>query len=527
TAPERLLALVAELGPRFVAARDQTRQNLVQQGAAHIQKFGESIGMIESAFQEVEEALKAVERFARAPDPESGARARAWVVRAAWNQQLAMDAYQQAELRDGPTEMPLVNLLLRMKDGFLAGTTPREEFETAIRGAIRMAGEARDEIRAQEIVTPPMQAMIDSYQRLAGTLGDLEAAVGGGREALEKAVEGVQFASEAVRAAMMELNTRILTSGPTRLEHQNLVLNIAQAHYRNQVPDNILLDALEVFRKGIEQEQAQVERLLSLPTSSASLQEQAARTRVAYELHHEAVDLLQCYAEGDRERYEEARQALIDAAEKLADCRAAYQQIGEVEGKVLCVQCGAPNEPGARACSRCGARMMPQGVASSSTMTLQEGEGIASDELVMTENLLRLFESVNQVAEGRLSPEEFTEVLSWMEGLIQEHLLGLPPAPTFSRESAAEEEAEKLSQLEEELAAQREEMTEGAEDFLTSLNRMHCFVEDGDREHLISGVQLAREAAIRIQRAQRAIELLCAADSGPEAAEEPEGSPVV
>lgn len=534
----QLQQFVQELYPRFEQARDATRERITAQGVEHLQTYAEPIARIEEAFGDVEGALKSCLEYVQSGKVEDGERSERWVIHAAWAQATAMDEYQRSEFSSGPTKMPLVNLLVRMKDGFVEGKYTRAELEDSIRGAAMMAAEAEKEIRAKQPRIPAEDGMIEAYQRLQRLLGDLASAIDQGPEALEKAMQGVIEAGESVRSAMEELNTRILTGGPTRMQHANLVLNIMAAHQAGQAPDEVLIKALEVFRKGMEQESAEIDRMLSLPTQSAAIAEQTQRTRRAYELHWPAIELLEAYASGDAEKYEPACQALIEASEALADCRAAFQQIGEMEGKVLCVKCGAGNAPDARACSKCGARIL-QSNASSSTMSYEEVEGEArgASELVMTENLMRLFEAVNAVAEEKIEPDEFGDVLSWMAELVQEHLLGLPPAPSFSRDGMNEEQIAAVGELEDELARHRESVTEGAEEFMTALNRLSCFLDDQDKSHLISGVQMVRDSAIAIQKAQRSIDAVAASfesirrgEAGTEEEEEEdeqEGSPVV
>lgn len=503
-----LQQFVEQLTSRFGQAREATRKQIVGQGAEHVERFAEPIARIEEAFQEVESALHAALKFARSGDEEDGLVAVRRAIRASWSQATAMDAYQQAELAAGPSRVPLVNLMVKMKEGFLAGSVSRAEFEDAVRGAIKMCQEAQQEMRARGELSDAEEAMVGAYERLKKMLGELLGAIGEGGEALEAALTEVTDASETVRAAMQELNTRIFTAGPTRMPHANLVLNIMAAHQAGQVPDQVLLNALEVFRNGMEQESGEVERMLSLPTRSSAIQEQTLKTRQAYEMHWPAIELAEGYAAGQADQYEPARQALIQASEALAACKEAFEQIGELEGKVLCVMCGAPNAPGDRACSKCGARMV-QTQMGTSTMSLQEEWGEArGGELVMTENLLRVLQSVNEVGEQSLELEEFGEVLTWMADLVQQHLLGLPQAPAFSREGLSQEQSEAVDELEEELARQREEVVAGAEELMAGLSQLSCYLDEQDKEHLTSGVRIVRDGAVRVQRAQRTIDEL-------------------
>ncbi len=73
-----------------------------------------------------------------------------------------------------------------------------------------------------------------------------------------------------------------------------------------------------------------------------------------------------------------------------------------------------------------------------------------------------------------------------------------------------EEQSEVVGELEEELARQREEVVGGAEELMAGLNRLSCYLDEQDKEHLTSGVRMVRDGAVRVQRAQRAIDEVAA-----------------
>jgi len=228
------------------------------------------------------------------------------------------------------------------------------------------------------------------------------------------------------------------------------------------------------------------------------------------------LDLFDRYLQGEPEQYDAARNALVSAAEALAGCQEAFESIGEMANKIPCVRCGARNEPANRSCSNCGAQLLMQtGMgASSSTMSIQEegGQAQIGGELVMTENLMRVFESVNGVAEGRLELEAFQDVLEWFGNLVSENLLEVPEAPELSRDGLNARQVEQLTQVEARLSAARDEVQSGAQELLAAVEELRQFVVDSETRHLVEGVRMIRDASVKVQSAQGRIEELVEAN---------------
>lgn len=510
---EQLGQVVADVSERLRAARDQTLANLGEAGEEHAQAFGPYIQNLQKSFTDMEQALRALSEYGKSGSARELARVEKLLVQAALSNQYAMDAYQRAELEHGPTPMPIMNLLIRLKDGFLAGGVEKDDFLGAVTGAAQMTEQALQELEQAEPPQPQeLQGLKDAYSRQRYNLKVLQAAIREGKlRAMEDAMEGVMASSERVRGAIDLLNRAIMATGPCKLERTNIFLNLARAHHQGTIPDQVLADALLGLREELAVERKEVERTLSMPKVSASVQEFLGPTFEAYDMHELPLELFERYLAGES-TYEEACEQLIEASALLAECRDAFNEIAETEGKVSCVRCGTPNEPGGKACVKCGAVLphMP-GIDATSTMSYQETDGQAefAGELEMTENLARLFDAVNAVAENQIGPEEFEEVLVWMDDLLAENLGELPPAPSFKRtDDLSAQDRKQLDEVEADLDLRRSMMREGAEEFRLALGRMQCFLDDGEKDHLVEGVRAVRDAAIKIQQSDRTIEAL-------------------
>jgi len=497
--------------------REATMARIQAQGQEHMRVHSESIAALQASFQDMEVALTEAVRYAETGHEAAFQGAVRGLFKAGYSSQASFDAYQRSEMAHGPTDFPLLNLLHRLVDGFAEGRVSREDLDQGIQGALNMTLAASREMRTSEPANDQKEALARAYDHLASLLEKVAQAVDSGVDVVNEALHEAAMSARGVRTAMDALLYHDSTVGPTRMAHANLVLKMAELHHRGALPGETLARGLEVFRTSQKELLAEIEAMASIPSGSDGVTRQMEPARNAFEAHWEALAIFDRYLAGDPASYEAARQALIQAAEALADCQEAFESIGERANKVPCVRCGNLNEPANRSCSTCGAQLlMPAGMgASSSTMSFQEegGEAQVGGELVMTDNLLRLFEGVNSVAEGRINPEEFDEILDWFENLVGDNLLDLPPAPEFTREGLNREQVGQLVQVEAQIAASREDIATGAQDLLAALGEMRQFGQDSETTHLVEGVRMVRDASVKVQSAQRLIEQLVEANT--------------
>ncbi|MCA9794522.1 MAG: hypothetical protein KC910_22090, partial [Candidatus Eremiobacteraeota bacterium] len=428
------------------------------------------------------------------------------IIRAAHSSKLAMDLHQQAEFQEGPTEIPVLNLILRLRAAYLQQAVERAEVERAIDNLVEMSKTAIAELEKADQTTPQMVTLLEAYQLQNRCLADYKAKLD---QAAPQAEEALVAACQRVRQAMASLNRAMMVEGPCRLERTNVFLNIAANYHQRKLPDEVFLEAIEGFYQELESEQGRVERLASLPNDNELVIEQIDLVRDAYEAHAQALEWFEEYVEGNDDRYEAARERLVVASETLSDCKAALEQIADEAGKLTCVFCSATNDPSARICSRCGAQLPTPAGGDRSTVNYQEADGQASfgqDDFEMTENLVRLFESVNAVAEGQMEDQDFEDVLAWLDGLMVEAQRGLPEVPDLmANQDLKEADRGQLASLEEELADKRRQIHEAIHEFRDSLNLMAVFLDDHDKEHLMTGVVGIKEATQKMQRAERQI----------------------
>ena len=515
--PALLRRLAQERLAELPGVRAQTLDQIRAAGPEHMQAHAVGVAALEAAFQDMEAALQAACRYAENPQDESFRLCVEALMKAGYSSQLSTDTYQRSELAQGPTEFPLINLLHRLKEGhFDSGLVSRVDLDAGIEGARRMTLAAAEEIRGSQPETDQKMALLRAYENMAEVLGRVSASVDQGQEAVDTALQEAAMSGVGVRSAMEALVFHDSTAGPTRMAHANLVLKMAELHRGGGLPAETLARGLEVFRNSQKDLLAEIEAIASIPSGSDGVAQQMEPTRAAFKAHWEALALFDRYLQGEPELYDSARHALVSAAEALADCQEAFESIGEMANKIPCVRCGTRNEPSNRSCSNCGAQLLMQtGMgASSSTMSIQEegGQAQIGGELVMTENLMRVFESVNGVAEGRLELEAFQDVLEWFENLVSENLLEVPEAPELSRDGLNAQQVEQLTQVEARLATARDEVQSGAQELLAAVEELRQFIVDSETRHLVEGVRMVRDASVKVQSAQARIEELVEAN---------------
>jgi len=511
--PALLRRLAQDRLAELPEVRNHTLGQIRAAGPEHLKAHAVGVAAMEAAFQDMEAALQAACRYAENPQDEAFRVALEALMKAGYSSQLSTDTYQRSELAQGPTEFPLLNLIHRLKEGYFdTGLVSRVDLDAGIEGARRMTQAAAEELRNSQPETDQKIALIRAYENLAEVLARVAGSLDQGIEAVDAALQEAAMSGVGVRAAMEALVFHESTAGPTRMAHANLVLKMAELHRGGGLPGETLARGLEVFRNSHKELLSEIEAIASIPSGSDGVVQQMEPTRAAFNAHWEALALFDRYLQGEPEQYDSARKALIAAAEALADCQEAFESIGEMANKIPCVRCGVRNEPANRSCSSCGAQLLMQtGMgASSSTMSIQEegGQAQIGGELVMTENLMRVFQSVNGVAEGRLELEAFQDVLEWFENLVAENLLELPEAPELSRDGLNAQQIDQLTQVEGRIAAARDEIQSGAQELMAAVEELRHFVVDSETRHLVEGVRMVRDASVKVQSAQSLIEEL-------------------
>lgn len=498
-------------------AREQTLANLERDGAKD-----NVLDAFEKSFDDMQAALEEIDDYAADANADSHEAVRETIIRAAVATATAVAVMQQSQLSEGPTDMPLFNGLFRMKERYLQGGVEGKQLQDALINIVNMTKAAIQELLAGEGEQPPQrdglvrayEEQIESLERVGETIDG-----GGNKDKVESAFDQLLRTSNAVKEAMASLNEALMSRGPCKLARTNVLLSASESFRNGGISPDAFSRTLESFESELKEEQAAVNELAGMPSQSEAVRSEVAKLRPVYEAHEEALAIFAEFldGEGENEDFYKAQKMLVDASEKLSEHKEELERLGESEGKVSCIRCGKLNEPGNRVCGSCGAQMPQQagmgGIAS--TMSFQEEGGSAAlqeGDLVITANLERLFNAVNEIAENRSSDTDFERVLDWMDGLMENAISTMPEVPDMTPPAEADEETrEQIETLRGELTEQRDTVIEGMTTIRDALANMQNYLETRDKDVLVQGVREVRDGAVKMQNAEKALNIITAA----------------
>lgn len=496
-------------------AREQTLSNLESDGAkdAVLEAF-------ERSFDDMQTALEEIDSYAADATEESHDAVRGTIFQAATATAMAVMVMQQAQFSDGPTDMPLFNRLFQMKEKYLEGGVEGKQLQEALTNIVSMTKAAIQELLDGAGEQPPQRdGLVRAYEEQIESLERVGETIDSGskdKAQVDDAFEQLMRTSNGVKEAMASLTEAMMSQGPCRLARTNVMLSAAAAFRSGGISPDQFGATLDSFESELKEEQAAVNELAGMPSQSEAVKEEVAKLRSAYEMHDEALALFSDFLDGeaDHEEFARAEKMLIEASEKLSDLKEELERLGESEGKVSCIRCGKLNEPSNRTCGSCGAQIPQQagmgGIAS--TMSFQEGEGgsgLSEGELVVTANLERLFNAVNEIAEDRCSDTEFERVLDWMEGLMENAIATMPEIPDMAPPAEASDETlSQIDTLKQELAEQRNEVLDGMAAIRDALVTMGSYLDSRDKAVLVQGVREVRDGALKMQDAEKALNVM-------------------
>jgi tetratricopeptide (TPR) repeat protein len=498
-------------------AREQTLANLERDGAKdHV------LEAFEKSFDDMQAALEEIERYAGDANAETHEAVRQTIFRAAAATATAVVVMQQAQFSEGPTDMPLFNGLFRMKESYLEGKVEGKQLQAALVNIVNMTKAAIAELLAGEGEQPPQRdGLVRAYEEQIESLERVGETIDAGskdKAQVDDAFEQLLRTSNAVKEAMANLNEALMSKGPCRLARTNVLLSASEAFRSGGIGPEQFGRTLDGFESELKEEQASINELAGMPGHSEAVSDEIAKLREAYDMHDEAISMFSEFLDGeaDSDDFTKAQKLLIEASEKLSDVKEELERLSESEGKVSCIRCGKPNEQGSRVCSSCGAQLPQQvGMGVASTMSFQEDDGSAAlqeGDLVITANLERLFNAINEIAEERCSDAEFERVLDWMDGLMETAINTMPEIPDMAPPAGTDEETlDQIETLKSELADQRNTAIEGMTTIRDALAHMQSFLDGRDKDVLIQGVRQVRDGAVKMQNAEKALVIITSA----------------
>lgn len=299
-------------------------------------------------------------------------------------------------------------------------------------------------------------------------------------------------------------------AGPTPIAATNVLVALVTGYQDQTLGQEALESAIDDYSEIMDTFSETFEASVSKPIDSVLVQEEIPRTLDVVDAHYAAVEDLIASVEGeDREALSTAASALVETAKKLDESRHVYATAVQHENQITCPSCSRSNPPENRLCEACGETLPRSANASelaSSTFSVMASQQVLEEnqQLVMTENVARLFDACDAVAVGDITDDEFlAEVRLAKSGLkefsdeLDEVAEMLMDRKAFTEEAWAVWETQHLPQLED--VAQG--FLHGMSEANAGLDVMATFVDDPNEQHLVNGVRQVWEGLGVVHRA--------------------------
>lgn len=418
----------------------------------------------------------------------------------------AAEQYSQVFANFGPYQSLPANGMDRLADGIIAGEVQAPAWNEMV--AYYSNGIQQMIERAQPSNVPGKGVLVDSYHSALKAMQSLSSV-----DPTAKASFSSQLAALDASFHQAERMESVLNgsdAGPTGIPATNVLLSLLEG-YRNGAVDKDVLDAVvDEYGEFMDAFSETFEESVSKPIDSVLVQEEIPRTLSTLDAHYAAVEDLISALEGEeRDGLEDVAQTLIVTAKKIEESRNVYATASQHETQILCPSCSRANPPENRLCEACGERLPRSAEASSlasSTFSVMASQQVLEEnqQLEMTENVARLFDACDAVADGQMSHDDFLrEVRLAQAGLkefaeeLDELADSLMDRSSFTDEQWAIWESQHLPHLEDVASGLLHGLAEGQ----SGLEKMAYFVQDPDEQHLIKGVRQVWEGLGVIHRA--------------------------
>ncbi|MCL5037201.1 MAG: hypothetical protein M1269_08820 [Chloroflexi bacterium] len=490
---------------------NEFQQKIMESGPEHYQTYRNEIEDLNIAFQEYEASLKEISLFLEDQNLKHLEAGKAYLRYITFTMIRRLNIYQYIELSKGPTDIPYVNFLIRAAGALLEDKIKASLFTGLLRHAGAEAEKAIRDLTRQE-KGPEIDAAVEAYQLHLEAYQILDEGVKSMDEAvITEGLEVLTSAAVDLRDAFQRLNLKRLTALPTDSPHINLLINIIKEFVNLQLPEEVFLDTVKNFQLAMARMKREFEVYATVPVDSAEIAKEIQEAKHAFALLDLAMQDINNFILG-RNLFllERSVGRLEEAGGLLAKSYANFQEIAEKEGKIPCIKCHHYNPIGRTKCENCGTPL-PQTTSEPSTFSTfnigEEGSPAAAvmspGEMVMTDNLKKLFDAANQVAEDQISMDEFLDVVNWLEDMAHQQLERTHRLPTLNLDDMPDEEVQVSEKLKTLMEETKSTMIAGLEEFIGGLETMREFSSDLNKENLVNGIRQVWAGSAKIFNSEK------------------------
>jgi hypothetical protein len=401
----------------------------------------------------------------------------------------------------GPTNIPNLNHLILVKNAYLAN--PNEETLQALKDSINVEMATTD----QALTDLKRENQIPEVVALAQTFASH-------RESMLRLIDDVKkngpradFAAHmmALEMEFRELSDKVpatsialRTQGETEFPDINYLLTMIVQAETGSIGDAPLLEALQIAELSFNDSYEKLKA--SLPSMATVLAKEEVEGAIkSFEDFGKGVEnVYKFLTRRERVWLSEASGYLLDFAKALTAHKERLKELEELEGKISCPRCAHVNDSDRQRCASCGFPL-PQNVAATTTTTFQakESGGMQAegdDDLLLTSNLVKLYEAVNAVHAGTMEDAAFLAEIEKFENLVNAGVNSLPQEPS----NAGGAEGAAVDQV-------YDAFEEGVEQFRQGTELLRSYLDSRDEQALKQGVTAIDQGAKRLDSASRTV----------------------
>jgi hypothetical protein len=417
----------------------------------------------------------------------------------------AVEEYTALYSSYGPYQTVPANGMDRLGDGIASGEVQPQAWKEMCDYYANGLRQKVDSV--SEVGLPGKTFLIDGYNSAATQILALARLDPRNKASHKPALQALDDGLH--RTEQVEFTMSGSIEGTTSIAATNVLVGLVNAFKAKSVAKAALDSAVDDYSEIMDNFSETFEGSVSRPIDSVLVQEEIPRTLDNLDAHYAAVeDLIASLDSENSEGIDNAVNALVETARKLLESRNVYAAAVQHENQILCPSCSRSNPPENRLCEACG-EPLPRaaeaaGLASSTFSVMASQQALEENkQLVMTENVARLFDACDDVAADIITREQFLdEVQRARAGLkslredLDEIADGLMDRKSYTDEQWAVWEAQHLPHLED--VAQG--FIHGMDECNEGLDSMTSFVDDPDEDHLIRGVRRVWEGLGIIHR---------------------------
>lgn len=422
----------------------------------------------------------------------------------------AMDAYAQVFAAFGPFNSPPANQLYYVLGAIYSGEAPQMAWRQYCEFYAKTYEERVDTIG--EIELPGRT----EYKRCCHTIIDiLDSWEQGVPESLEEVSEDlVAVDNAACLASLFEMEISAAEGGATGIPSVNVMIDFLSGFASGAISKEVIGSVLDDFADLMDKYAETFENAASRPSDSALVQEEIPRTLDALDELFAAIEHMTETIEAlDASKAKEWADRLKSVAEPIVESAEVYATAAQHQHHIACPSCARSNPPENRNCEACG-EVLPRpedtGALQSSTFSVLAGPALEENQqLEMTENIARLFQSCDDVNDGIITPDEFAaELQRAAVGLKEfaEELDGIAATAmdpdNFTEDQWEVWQTQHLPYLEDIAATFVSGMQEAEE----GLQSMEMFLSDPNDEHLVEGIRLVWQGLSAVHRGRLSME---------------------